>query len=163
MIEYGALGANASAGTSMAASPAAKAADVLGKRLGDAVQNAGSVGSPPAQQKPSPSPDDLMRSNRQALEQSAREHGATLHITSEPQGATLLIDHRPVAHTPADLRLSAGKHNLALRSPAYLDWSQDVSVSDGDKLSFDPKLQQDKQTQQARQAPSDNRIINLSF
>jgi len=98
-----------------------------------------------------------MLSNRKTLEQGAGKRGAMLHVSSLPPGATLSVDDRVVARTPVDLRLPAGKHTLALKSPAYLNWTQEVSVSDGEKLSFEPKLQENKQAQ------SDNRIINLSF
>jgi len=98
-----------------------------------------------------------MRSNRRTLEQLARQHGAMLHVACVPQGATLFVDHRAIARAPADLHLPAGKHILELKSPAFLDWNQEVSVSAGAKLSFDLKLQENKQVQ------SDKRIINLPF
>jgi PEGA domain len=157
MIEYGGIGANSFTGISKAAGATSNAANVLGKRLGDSMVNATSGGPAPGQQKQSPSPDDLMLSNRRALEQEAGKHGALLHVTSVPQGATLFVDHRMIARAPADLRLPAGKHTLELKSPAYQDWNQEVSVSAGEKLSFEPKLQENKQAQ------SDKRIVNLSF
>jgi hypothetical protein len=153
MIEYGGLSANSATGISKAAGATAKAADGLGNRLGDAIGNPGPARSAPsAQPGQSSDPDHLMRANRWTL-----EHGAILHVTCVPQGATLFVDRRAVARTPAELRLPPGKHILELKSPAFLDWSWQVSLSAGEKLSLEPKLQQDKQVQ------SDKRIINLSF
>jgi hypothetical protein len=104
LTEYGVLGANSAAGTSKAAGTAAKAADVLGKQLGESIANTSSGGSAPGQLKQSSSQEDLMRSNQLALEQAAREHGAMLHVTCVPQAA-LFIDHRAIARAPADVRL----------------------------------------------------------
>jgi hypothetical protein len=159
MIEYGGISANSSSGISKAAGATAKAADVLGRRLGDSIAKTSSGGSAsaPERQKRSSSADDLMRSNRRTLEQGAGEHGAMLHVTCVPQGAMLFVDHRAIAHAPVDLRMPAGKHTLELKSPAYQDWNQEVSVSAGEKLSFEPKLQENNQAQ------NDKRIINLSF
>lgn len=157
MIEYGGVSTTSSSGISKAAGATNKAVDALGNRLGNSLAGTSSGGSAPGQQSHLSSPDDRMRSNLQALEQGAGKHGALLHISSIPKRATVLVDHRPVARTPVDLRVPAGKHTLALKSPAYLDWAQEISVSDGEKLSFEPKLQENKQAQ------SDDRIINLSF
>jgi hypothetical protein len=157
MIEYGGVSATSSPGISKAADATTKAVGGLGKRLGNSIAGASSGGSEPGQQNHLSSPDSLMRSNRQTLEQGAGKHGAMLHVSSVPQGATVFVDHRPVALAPVDLRLPAGKHTIELKSPSYSDWSQEVSVSDGEKLSYEPKLQENKQAQ------SDSGIINLSF
>lgn len=76
----------------------------------------------------------------------------------------LFVDHQAIARTPAVVRLPVGKHTLELKLPRYLAWNQEVTATDGEKLSFEPKLQENQQAQQEnKQAQSDNRIINLSF
>ncbi len=160
LTEYAGIGATSAAGASKTAGTAAKAVDVLGKRLGESLTNPGA----PRQLKPSSSPEDLMRSNRRTLEQAAGKRGAMLHVTCVPPGATLFVDHRAVAHAPAGLLLPAGKHILELKSPAFLDWNHEVSVSAGEKLSFELKLQGNQQElQENKQAQSGQRIINLQF
>ncbi len=157
MIQYGALGANSAAGTSGAANSAANIVNVLNNRLAGLNANTSSGSSAPGQASQSPTVEELMRSNRRTLEQGALEHGAMLHAASVPQGAMLYVDHRAIARTPADLRLPAGKHILELKSPAFMDWKQEVSVAAEEKLTIEPKLQADTQAQ------NDKRIINLAF
>jgi hypothetical protein len=98
-----------------------------------------------------------MLSNRRTLEQAAKGRGATLLVTCENEGATLFVDNRAIAHTPAYLILPAGKHIVALKSPGFVDWMREVAASAGDKLKFDAELQEVKPIQ------SDARIINLAF
>jgi Arc/MetJ family transcription regulator len=154
MIEYSGVASDSAAGVSSAAGSVAHSTDTLGRRLGDALANTGQRGS--AASPPNPTPADGQRL-------SAR-HGATLHIASFPQGAMLFIDHQAIARTPLDVRLSIGKHTLELTLPRYLAWNQEVSATDGAKLSFEPKLQENQQAQpENAQAQTDNRIINLPF
>lgn len=159
MIEYGGMGATSATGISRAAGSVAGAADTLGKRLGDAIANPGRPGAAAAT-----SPDNPRLSSRRAMQHPAGQHGAMLHVASVPQGAMLFVDHRAIARTPVDVRLPVGKHALELKLPSYLEWTQEVSAADGDKLSFEPKLQENQQAQQENKpAQSDGRIINLSF
>lgn len=166
LSEYGALGANLAAETSKALDSATKAADVLGTRPRNSTprnstQHASSRGSATGQTAGQPthsSPsEELMLSNRRTLEQAAKGHGAALLVTCATEGATLFVDHRAIAPAPAFLVLPAGKHILELKSPGYMSWRRAVSVSAGDKLKFEPELQESKQV------PSNSRIVNLPF
>ncbi len=160
LVEYGALGSGTATGTAKAAGAVSKAADGLGKRLSGSRANTGSPSSAPLRgiqaKRPSSSPDPMLI-NRRALEQAAGKRGAALHVAGVPAGAVLYVDSRAVARTPADISLPAGKHLLELKSAAFLAWRQEVSVAAGEKLSFEPKLEENKQTQ------SDKRIVNLDF
>lgn len=154
MIEYSGVASSSSTGISKAAGSVANATDALGKRLGDALANTGSADSAASSRKQTSSDG----------QKPPTRNGAILHITSSPQGAMLFVDHQAIARTPAVVRLPVGKHTLELKLPRYLAWNQEVTATDGEKLSFEPKLQENQQAQQEnKQAQSDNRIINLSF
>lgn len=161
MIEYSGVALDSATGVSRAAGGVAHATDGLGRRLGDALANSAPRNS--AASPPNPTP-----AAGQGL--SAR-HGATLHVSSFPQGAMLFIDRQAIARTPLDVRLAIGKHTLELKLPRYLSWNQEVSATDGAKLSFEPKLQENQQAQledqqaqpKDKSAQIDSRIINLPF
>ncbi len=55
------------------------------------------------------------------LAQKPATPGATLSITSEPAGATILLDREPRGTTPATLPVTPGVHLLTLQKPGFDD------------------------------------------
>ena len=59
--------------------------------------------------------------NTAASPQISPGFGVT-EITSDPDGAEIVLDNKFVGTSPATLRLSEGAHTLILRSPHHTDW-----------------------------------------
>jgi formylglycine-generating enzyme required for sulfatase activity len=63
---------------------------------------------------------------------------APISVTSEPAGAEVLVDGRPIAVTPAVLELTAGEREIELRLPGYNAWQQQVRVFADQPQTLDP-------------------------
>jgi formylglycine-generating enzyme required for sulfatase activity len=53
---------------------------------------------------------------------------ASVKVTTEPAGAQVLVDGKPLGTTPASLDLDAGSHRLELRQAGFKPWVTDVQV-----------------------------------
>jgi endonuclease YncB( thermonuclease family) len=64
---------------------------------------------------------------------------ANLHVATVPVGADLLIDGQAFGRTPADVTLSAGRHELTISRQGYAPKSVTLSLESGEDLrrSFD--------------------------
>lgn len=60
----------------------------------------------------------------------------TVKITSEPNGADVTVDGAFMGNTPAQLKLSAGKHRVQITSDGFSEWSREIEVSAGSDLSL---------------------------
>ncbi|GAC1637376.1 MAG: hypothetical protein NVS9B14_17250 [Candidatus Acidiferrum sp.] len=69
----------------------------------------------------------------------------TVSITSDPDGAEILVDDKFFGNVPATLKLSAGTHEIVLKFPGRPDWRRTLEVLKGNKVSlkatFDPASQ----------------------
>ncbi len=65
---------------------------------------------------------------RQALEVALTPNWAPVSLSSQPQGAEVLVDGTVVGSTPAELELAAGEHELELRLRGYNAWRESISV-----------------------------------
>ena len=71
------------------------------------------------------------RGIRQELEANLKPAWAAITITSEPPGAAIDIDHKPVGTTPLTLDLLNGSHSLLLAKKLFIDAKTDIVVSAG--------------------------------
>ena len=63
---------------------------------------------------------------------------ANIAISSIPVGATVLLDGKAVATTPALLRILQGEHQIGLQMPRHRSWRQSLSVSAGVHQNLEP-------------------------
>ncbi len=64
----------------------------------------------------------------------------TLSVTSEPPGATVLLDGGAAGKTPLDLDVPAGRHDVVLDRAFHASWSGQVLVEDGGKATLHAEL-----------------------
>jgi hypothetical protein len=66
----------------------------------------------------------------------------TLHVSSEPAGATVFVDRRPVGVTPLEItKVRAGSHAVWVESEGYVRWTAAVHVRFNSVTRVEPKLQ----------------------
>jgi hypothetical protein len=122
---------------------ASKMSSKMGSTLSDKTPN--QPPSPPAASGDismrTKSPQEAMKENRTKLEKAAGESGGTVHVTSVPEDATVYIDHEMVARTPAGIEVPAGNHMVTVSRPGSTTWTRDVTVSKGQDMSLDAKLE----------------------
>ncbi len=71
------------------------------------------------------------RQIQQHLEVTLEPAWADITLASEPAGAEVLVDGESAGSTPAVLQVLEGERQLALRLPAYADWTRDITVTAG--------------------------------
>ena len=60
-----------------------------------------------------------------------------ISATSDPTGADILIDNKPVGITPAEVMgISEGKHQITIRKDAFHDWQEGIVVKTGNAPSL---------------------------
>ena len=59
-----------------------------------------------------------------------------MKITSDPAGADVTVDGSFMGNTPAQLKLTAGKHRVQIVSEGFSEWSREIEVSVGSELSL---------------------------
>lgn len=60
----------------------------------------------------------------------------SIHVESIPAGAEVLVDGDFIGNTPADLKISKGKHVLRLEKQDCQKWERSISAVEGMKLSL---------------------------
>ncbi len=69
------------------------------------------------------------------------ERAATISVSSDPAGATILLDGQNTGKvTPADLILAKGSHTVLVRKQNYLDASSTMDLAPGQSAQFAPTL-----------------------
>ncbi len=69
------------------------------------------------------------------------ERAATIAVSSDPPGATILLDGQNTGKvTPADLILAKGSHTILVRKQNYLDASSTLNLAPGQSERFAPTL-----------------------
>ncbi|MBI1982902.1 MAG: PEGA domain-containing protein [Acidobacteria bacterium] len=138
---YGIAAGTSATTTTKAATSVNRATGKLAGRIADSVsKSASKSASKSSSRSPSKPRELVMEENRHTLEEQSKEGGATLHIESVPGKATVLIDGEPVARTPADLKIPAGKHIVELKEFDSLDWKEEIAVKPDENLSLKPEL-----------------------
>jgi len=66
---------------------------------------------------------------------------STVVVTSNPQGANVLVDGRDTGMTtPAQLTMEKGQHRITVRKPGFKDGSTEEYLSEGETFNFSPVL-----------------------
>jgi len=68
----------------------------------------------------------------------------TVHITSEPDGAEISVDGKFVGTTPSTLRLSAGSHDVELKTAGRQPWRRTLDVLKDSEVSLKATLDTQK-------------------
>lgn len=72
--------------------------------------------------------------------QSTPAAGA-VRVSSNPAGADVLVDGEFVGNCPAALKLTPGKHTIAVKMSGYKDWSREITVQSGSEVQLSASLQ----------------------
>ena len=84
---------------------------------------------------------------------------AMISVTSDPAGASILIDGRDIGKvTPAQINLEKGAHAVLVRKTGYLDESMTAEGQPGQTIGFAPHLRQLGSTDEIRET---NKIKKL--
>ena len=134
---YGIVAGSSATATAKTASTVNRATNKLAGRIADSVSKSGAKYASRSLSRPY---EVVMEENRQKLEDESKNGGATLHIESVPDKATVLIDGEAVAKTPADLKVPEGKHIVELKEFESVDWKKEISVTRDENLSLKPEL-----------------------
>jgi PEGA domain-containing protein len=65
----------------------------------------------------------------------------TINVSSNPTGADVLVDGEFVGNSPASLKLTAGKHAVAVKMSGYKDWSKEITVQSGSEVQLTANLE----------------------
>lgn len=64
--------------------------------------------------------------------ESAATEGATIHISSEPDGGDIEVDGDFVGNAPSDLRLAPGEYTIRVQKDGYETWEKRLKVGGGE-------------------------------
>jgi len=64
----------------------------------------------------------------------------TVKVTSDPNGADVSVNGAFMGNTPAQLKLTAGKHRIQITSEGFAEWSREIEVAAGSELSLNATL-----------------------
>lgn len=65
----------------------------------------------------------------------------TISVRSSPDGADVYADGQFVGNSPATLKLSPGKHTVAVKMSGYKDWSREISTDAGSEAQLMASLE----------------------
>jgi len=105
-------------------------------------------------QAPDASDRKLVRRRIEKLEAALHKKGVQqLTIMSDPDGATVVIDDRPVGVTPWTGEIYPGRHHLRLRREGYQDAERDFELPDLRAIDLDATLDRAPATAPSPTAP----------
>ncbi len=82
------------------------------------------------------------KEDKEKKEKSAEaERKATIKITSKPDGAEIYVDESFVGNTPAELKLSAGKHQIRVTLEGHKEWKRQIEILEDSDLSLNANLE----------------------
>jgi hypothetical protein len=61
-------------------------------------------------------------------------------ITSQPEGADIVVDGAFVGNAPAQLKLAPGKHRIQVIKEGYKNWEKEIHVTAGSELTVNAPL-----------------------
>jgi hypothetical protein len=64
----------------------------------------------------------------------------SVKISSDPNGADILVDGDFVGNSPAVLKLSPGKHTITIKLAGYADWIRDITVHEASEVQLTANL-----------------------
>jgi tRNA A-37 threonylcarbamoyl transferase component Bud32 len=84
---------------------------------------------------------DVTSGSKSFLVLHLNQQAATLDVSSDPPGATIVIDGREIGRmTPAQIPLEKGTHNVLVRRGGYLEDSTTANFEAGQTFHFAPRL-----------------------
>jgi serine/threonine protein kinase len=91
----------------------------------------------------------LNAGDRPIVSVALQQIGAILSVTSEPVGASILVDGRETGKvTPAQVNVPNGTHQIALRKDGYFEFSGSALAQNGQTVAVNGTLQQAGRTDQ---------------
>lgn len=63
-----------------------------------------------------------------------------LEVNSTPSGINVYLAGKELGNTPIEKEIDSGSYILELRNELYLDWSEQISIRDGEKTIISPNL-----------------------
>lgn len=67
--------------------------------------------------------------------------GGQIDVTSNPEGAQILLNHSLYGITPFTIKgLQSGQYEITLKKEGYSDWRQTLFLQEGQNLSLSPRL-----------------------
>src|SRR5581483_239280 len=85
---------------------------------------------------------DVTAGERAEVSLPMSQLGATLSVTSNPQGGAILVDGKDTGRvTPAQVVVPHGKHTIVVDKPGYIDAATSADFTPGQTFKFDPVLQ----------------------
>jgi PEGA domain-containing protein len=79
--------------------------------------------------------------NKPAQNSPAEPAKGTVNVSSNPTGADVLVDGEFVGNSPASLKLTAGKHAVAVKMSGYKDWSKEITVQSASEVQLTANLE----------------------
>jgi hypothetical protein len=65
----------------------------------------------------------------------------TVNVSSNPTGADVVVDGNFVGDSPAALKLTPGKHTIAVNLSGYREWSKEITVQSGSEVQLTANLE----------------------
>jgi PEGA domain len=80
------------------------------------------------------------KEDKETKAEESSEEKTTCKLKSFPDGADIYADDAFVGNTPAQLKLSAGKHHIRVVMKGYEEWSKDIDVPAGSEITLNAIL-----------------------
>lgn len=90
---------------------------------------------------PAPSAQQETKTGAPTEASPSVESEGTASVTSNPDGAEIFVDSSGRGHTPALLKLKAGKHKIQLAANGYKDWVAEIEVKGGSIVNVTGNLE----------------------
>lgn len=75
------------------------------------------------------------------VEQAEAASDGTLHVTVEPNGSDVYVDHDFAGKTPCVVPIEAGRHKVTVVARGFIDWTREFKVSRGEQVTIKAALQ----------------------
>jgi len=66
---------------------------------------------------------------------------ATVSVNSTPEAADIAVDGSFMGNSPSTLKLSPGKHTIAVTAAGYRDWSRELTLAAGSEITLSANLE----------------------
>jgi serine/threonine-protein kinase len=84
----------------------------------------------------------------------------TVTLASDPAGAEVWLDGQGTGErTPAEIEVSAGKHDIALKLTGHVDWTHELEIAPGRQVVLEPSLKPMPATVVVRTEPAGAKVV----